>query len=312
MKANEIINQVVAEIIAEIERGVLPWNKPWNAGNGGSFGPLPALPLRVTGESYRGINILALWSAARRNGYSCRYWMTYKQAEALNGQVRKGEKATGIIYADHVRKEEQNEAGETVDKSFSFLKAYAVFNAEQIENLPERFYLKPPAPPVIADTPEQIEEPKVIEIPGKAWLDAVPAVLRHGGNRAFFSPQLDFVQMPEAEAFKSPTSYATTLIHELVHWSGHESRLNREFGARFGDDRYAMEELVAELGSAFGAANLGFTPAIREDHAPYLAHWLKILKASPQVLVSAAAKASAAIDYLDKFSTSAAEMEMAA
>ena len=304
MKAQDIIETVVSQIVTEIEAGALPWAKPWKSGEGMALGGF-ALPLRHTGEAYRGVNVLALWVAAAAKGYRARHWMTFKQAQALGGMVRKGEKATGIIYADQVRREEETSEGETVEKSFSFLKAYAVFNAEQIEGLPERFY-------VTAPTPAQDETPAdAQEIPGAAWLDAVPADLRHGGDRAFFSPHFDFVQMPHPEQFKNPQAYTSTLIHELTHWTGHKSRLDRLEHKRWGDDAYAFEELVAELGAAFGCAMLGLVPAIREDHAPYLAGWLKKLKADPRALVSAAAKASQAIDWLDAYSRAEAQAEAA-
>jgi antirestriction protein ArdC len=308
VKAQEIIEQVVNQIIEEIENGTLPWCKPWKTGSAGlNLGGF-ALPLRHTGEAYRGINILSLWCAASAKGYRARHWMTFRQAIELKGCVRKGEKATGIIYADVSRKTEETPDGETVEKSFAFLKAYSVFNAEQIDGLPEKFYAKTPAPAPA----EIIEEPKeVLVIPGQEWLDTVPAVLRHGGDRAYFSPSQDFIQMPQAEAFKSGQAYTSTLIHELTHWTGHKSRLDRLEHKRWGDDHYAFEELVAELGAAFGCANLGLVPAIREDHAPYLSHWLKQLKADPKALMSAAAKASQAIDFLDGYSQATEQKEAA-
>jgi antirestriction protein ArdC len=312
MKASEIIERVVGQIIAEIEAGALPWSKPWTntkqEGRGLNLGGF-ALPLRSTGEAYRGINVLSLWIAAAENGFKGRYWFTFRQAQNAGGQIKKGSKASGVIYADQAKKEETNDAGETVEKTYAFLKAYAVFNSDQIEGLPEKFYAKMP------EQAEQIEQPaaavEAVEIPGKEWLATIPATIRHGGNRAYFSPAADFVQMPQAEQFKTPMAYTSTLLHELVHWTGHKSRLDRTFGARFGDHAYAMEELVAELGSAFGAANLGVMTdsAIREDHAPYLASWLKVLKADPRALVSAAAKASQAIDHLDAYSRPAAAAE---
>jgi antirestriction protein ArdC len=294
MKAQEVIEAVVAQIVAELEKGALPWCRPWKSDETGFKLGGFALPLRVTGEAYRGINILALWCAASSNGFRGRYWMTFNQAKALKGMVRKGEKASGVIYADKTTKEQQDEqTGETVVKSYAFLKSYAVFNADQIDGLPEKFYAKTPE----ADAPTLT----ALEIPGQAWFDAVPAFIRHGGNRAYFSPAADFVQMPMAQDFKNPQAYASTLCHELVHWTGHKSRLDRLDFVKWGDDRYAFEELVAELGAAFGMANLGLVPDIREDHAPYLAVWLKKLKDDPKALMSAAAKASQAIDFLDAF-----------
>lgn len=302
MKPQEIIETVVNKIIVELQAGVLPWTKPWKSdgSNGLALGGF-ALPLRHNGEAYRGINVLALWCTAVSKGYQARHWMTFNQSKQLGGTVKKGERATGIIYADQVRREEEGEGGETVEKSYSFLKAYAVFNAEQIEGLPEHFYIKAPAPVAVTD-----EKPATVEIPGKDWLDNIPAIISHGGDRAFFSPSHDFIQMPMPAAFEDGQSYTSTLIHEMTHWTGHKSRLDRPDHKKWGDESYAFEELVAELGAAFGCATIGLVPAIREDHAPYIASWLKKLKADPKALMSAAAKASRAIDYLDAYSRPAA------
>jgi antirestriction protein ArdC len=315
MKAQDLIEKIVAEIIAEIEAGALPWAKPWtdrktegsNRLNLGGF----ALPLRSTGEAYRGINILSLWIAASENGFRGRYWFTFKQVQALGGSVTKGSKASGVIYADTAKKQEVDDKGETVEKSYAFLKAYVVFNSDQIEGLPEKFYLKMP---VLADQPQSGQPGDrlgTIEIPGREWLAAIPAVIRHGGNHAYFSSSADMIQMPESGQFKTPQAYTSTLIHELTHWTGHKSRLDRLEHKRWGDDAYAFEELVAELGAAFGCANLGLVPDIRTDHAPYLATWLRALKSDPRALVSAAAKASQALDHLDGYSKAGPQEEAA-
>jgi len=306
MKAQDLIEKIVAEIIAEIDAGALPWAKPWTDSKTEgrtrlNLGGL-ALPLRSTGEAYRGINILSLWIAASENGFRGRYWFTFKQAQALGGMVKKGSKASGVIYADKAKKEETGENGETIQKTYAFLKAYAVFNSDQIDGLPEKFYLKMPVQ-AEQPQPEQPAEPvESIELPGREWLAAIPATIRHGGNRAYFSPAADMIQIPEPGQFKTPQAYTSTLVHELTHWTGHKSRLDRLEHKSWGNDAYAFEELVAELGAAFGCANLGLVPDIRTDHAPYLASWLKALKAEPRALVSAAAKASQAIDYLDGYS----------
>ena len=238
--------------------------------------------------------MLALWMTAQEMGFRSRYWMTFKQAQALKGFVKKGQKATGIIYADKVTKEQEGENGEP-EKSYAFLKAYAVFSADQIEGLPEKFYA--------AEAVEIIEQPEgeAVEIPGKAWLANIPAVIRHGGDRAYFSPSQDFIAMPMAEQFRDGLAYTTTLIHELGHWTGHSSRLDRKRAQKWGDDHYAQEELIAELCAAFGAAQLGMAPAIREDHAPYIAGWIRQLKNDPRELLKAAAQASKALDHLNSY-----------
>lgn len=296
MSAQNVIESIVSEIISELEKGAAPWNQPWTGR--GDDTQIGEIPLRHNGEKYRGINVLALWLAAMKRGYQSRYWLTYKQATALGGQVRKGEKSTGIIYADQVTKRYEDDAGNEETKQFSFLKTYCVFNADQIEGLPELYC---PA----KGEPRTDQE----ALPGQDWLAAIPATIIHGGDKAFFSPGPDYIRMPNREQFRSDQAYTSVLIHELTHWTGGESRLNRIKHARWGDEAYAFEELVAELGAAFGCAHIGLIPAIREDHAPYIASWIKQLKSDPRALMQAASKASTALDYLDKFSN---KMEIAA
>jgi antirestriction protein ArdC len=293
--STDICENITASIIRELDAGALPWVKPWR-GDAGVAGNFPTLPRRHTGEAYRGINILLLWAASDRAGFKSNVWMTYKQAQEYKAFVRKGEKGTQIVYASKIVKPgDMTESGEqSADKVISFLKGYTVFNVDQIDGLPAKFAA---APHVRAADNGQNDD-----LPGIAdWFSAVPAVLHHGGDRAYFSPHTDFVAMPVKAAFKSAQAYYGTLAHEFVHWTGHETRLNREFGKRFGDNAYAMEELVAELGAAFTMASLGLLPQVRDDHAPYIASWLKVLKADSRAIVTAAAKASDAVAYLEAF-----------
>lgn len=168
------------------------------------------------------------------------------------------------------------------------MKAYTVFNVEQIEGLPAQY--QPTPAPDVAPLP-LIED-------AEAFFTGTGAVFRHGGNQAFYAPAADFIQLPPPEAFRDAESYAATKAHELTHWTGHKDRMAREFGKRFGDKAYAFEELVAELGSAFLCADLGVTPETREDHASYLAHWLDVLKSDKRAIFTAAAHAQRAADYL--------------
>ena len=257
------------------------------------------MPRRHTGARYRGINILILWQAAEVAGYRSPHWMTFKQALEYGACVKKGERSTQIVYADRVTKTETNENGENVERNFSFLKAYSVFNAEQIDRLPARFALPVPAPAHVEGG-----EPMdwAAYATSTAWFDAVPAEVIHRGERAVYIPSQDRIELPERDAFFSPEAYFSTRAHETVHWTKAESRLARNFGAaRFGDEGYAMEELVAEIGAAFIMAEIGHQPAIREDHAPYIAVWLKALKRDRKAILTAAAKASDALDYLAQF-----------
>ena len=262
------------------------WLKPWNAGN--TEGRITR-PLRHDGTPYNGVNILLLRGAALENGYASNIWMTYKQASELDAHVRKGEHGALVVYADRIVRREPDEKGEEVEREVPFMKGYTVFNVEQIEGLPDHYYAKP----VPKGEPLQLLES------AERFFAATGATFRHGGNMAYYAPGPDLIQLPLPEAFRDAESFAAIKAHELCHWTKHESRLNREFGRkRFGDAAYAREELVAELGAAFLCADLGITPEPREDHAAYLAHWLKVLREDKHAIFSAAAHAQRVVDYL--------------
>ncbi|TXM96395.1 DUF1738 domain-containing protein [Methylobacterium sp. WL64] len=286
MKA-DLYTKVTDQIVASLEAGVKPWHKPWSSGQTIS-GPI-RLPLRGNGVPYRGINILMLWGAATDNGYASATWMTFKQAIELGACVRKGEKGTTVVYAGAINRTGTDEAtGEDTEQRIPFLKGYSVFNVEQIDGLPDSYRTPAPALPAGIERIERAE----------AFAAATGATIRHGGNRAFYVPGADMVQMPPLQAFRDAESYYATLTHELTHWTGHERRLARTFGKRFADQAYAFEELVAELGAAFVMAGLDLTPEPRADHADYLAHWLGILKADKRAIFTAASHAQRAADFL--------------
>lgn len=278
MKA-DIYQTVTDSIINMLEAGVRPWAPGHNARNCG----LPVIPTRACGTAYRGINVALLWGAAEMKGYRHQTWMTFNQAKELGGCVRKGEKSSPVIYWGSYSKED--ETGE--EETRLFAKGYAVFNVEQIDHLPERFYEAAP----VAATAERIKL-------ADQWAVGTGAEIRHGGSKAFFSPKSDHVQMPPLEAFYEREAYYATLAHELTHWSGAKARLDRQFGKRFGDKAYAFEELVAEMGAAFAMARLGIAVEPREDHASYLASWLKVLRQDKRAIFTAASKAQAACDFL--------------
>lgn len=284
----DVYTRVTDRIVADLEKGVRTWLKPWSAEH--ATDRLPSLPLRSCGTTYRGVNVLLLWGEAMDKGYTAPQWMTYKQAEALNAHVRKGEHGALVVYADRFNKTEANDKGEEVEHSIPFMKGYAVFNVEQIEGLPAHYYT-PTAPRDDSRALELIEE-------AEEFFSTTGATFRHGGNRAFYAPAADFIQLPPADAFRDAESYAATKAHELIHWTGNSARMAREFGKRFGDQAYAFEELVAELGSAFLCADLGITPETRADHAAYLAHWLEVLKGDKRAIFTAAAHAQRAADFL--------------
>lgn len=281
----DVYTRVTDKIIADLEQGTRPWLKPWNSANAAER---ISLPLRHNGVPYRGINILLLWGEMIEKGYSSSQWMTFKQATELGAHVRKGEHGALVVYASTLTKTEASESGEEIEREIPFMKGYTVFNVDQIDGLPDGFKSGPsPAG----------EKLQLIEH-AEAYFTASGATFRHGGNRAYYAPSLDLIQLPPLESFKDAESYAATKAHELTHWTSHASRLNRMLGKRFGDDAYAAEELIAELGAAFLSVELGITPEVRDDHAAYLAHWLKVLKADKKAIFTAAAQAQRAVDFL--------------
>lgn len=284
---SDVYERITTSIVGELEKGVRPWFKPWNAEH--AAGRITR-PLRGNGIPYRGINVLMLWSEAMAKGYVAPIWMTFKQALELNAHVKKGEKGSLVVYASSIsRTETDTDTGNEVEREIPFMRGYTVFNVEQIEGLPTQYYAK--AEPRL-DTVQRIAH-------AEAFFSATGATIHHGGNQAFYTMADDRVQMPPFESFRDAESYYATLAHEVTHWTRHPKRLERDFGRKhFGDEGYAMEELVAELGSAFLSADLDLTPEPREDHASYIASWLKVLKDDKRAIFTAAAHAQRAADYL--------------
>ena len=289
----DVYERITNRIVAELEQGVRPWFKPWNAEH--AAGRITR-PLRFNGVPYQGINVLVLWGEAVAKGFAAPIWMTYRQAAALGGHVRKGEKGSLVVYADRIRRTETDEeAGEDVAREIPFLKGYTVFCVDQIEGLPLQYYAK--AEPRL-DPVQRIGH-------AESFFAASGADIRHGGNQAYYSVTHDYVQMPPFESFRDAESYYATLAHECTHWTRHASRLERDFDRkRWGDEGYAMEELVAELGSAFLSADLDLTPEPREDHAAYIGSWLKVLRNDKRAIFTAASHAQRAVDFLHSVGSS--------
>ena len=274
--------RITAAIIEKLEQGTKPWVKPWR-------GVPVSRPLRSCGTPYRGMNTFWLWMVADGCGYASPYWMTYRQCQALGGQVRKGEKSTIAIFYKSYTKEVENAAGEADTENRRVLKAYAVFNADQCDGLPTFYH---PKPLVAALEPEGREERL------DTFFAEIGADLRHHGAQAYYEPLRDRVTMPPAELFEAYDHYYATLSHELSHWTGHSSRLDRDLKNRFGSDAYAAEELIAELSSAILGAELGLPVTHLDHHASYIASWLKILKSDERAILTAAAKAEEAASLL--------------
>ncbi|OYW48036.1 MAG: hypothetical protein B7Y36_08295 [Novosphingobium sp. 28-62-57] len=276
---------VTNAIIARLESGVKPWAPRWITGGAGGG---MVMPRRHNGECYRGINVLLLWATAEDRGYRAPTWMTFKQALELGGAVRKGEKGTMIVFFKKLKITEQNEAGEDQDKQIPMLRTYFVFNVEQIDGLPAKYY------------PAEVEL-----VGGKDRDEAAEAALRscganilERGDKAFYVPSQDYVNMPSFDRFHTASGYLATLAHELVHWTGAKHRLDRDQKGAFGSKDYAAEELVAEIGAAFIGARLGFVGEHIDNHASYLASWLKALKNDKRAIFRAATMAQAAADMV--------------
>lgn len=283
----DIYSRITAQIVASLEKGVRPWVKPWNAEH--AAGRITR-PLRHNGHPYTGINVLSLWTSALAQNFTAPIWMTFRQAVELGAHIRKGEKGSAVVYANKITRTDTDEAtGDEIEHEIPFLKGYTVFNVEQIEGLPAHYY---------ATAEPQLDPLARIER-AEDFFAAAGATVNHGGNRAFYSPATDTIQLPPFESFRDVDSYYATLAHEMTHWTGARSRLARDFGGkRFGSQGYAMEELVAELGAAFLCADLALALEAREDHAAYIASWLEVLAHDSRAVFTAAAHAQRAADYI--------------
>lgn len=280
----EITNRLVAAIEADPGQPSLPWRR-----QGGAL-HIPANAL--TGNTYRGINIVSLWVAAASRGYATPIWATYQQWAEKGAQVRRGEKSSLVVfYKEYETTPDPDDADD--DGTRRVARASHVFNADQVDG-----FDCPPLPLSLGPV-ERLAQ-------ADAFVTTIGATIRHGGDLAFFAPATDHIQMPDEGLFTGTQTmtrtegYYATLVHELVHWSGAKQRLDRDMGKRFGDNAYAAEELVAELGAAFLCAELRITQDLRPDHAQYLANWLKLLKNDSHAIFSAAARASEAAAYLQR------------
>ena len=282
----DVCAEVTQIILDHLEAGVVPWRQPWDAGGAVS------LPLRVTGEPYRGVNVVLLWQTMVAQGYRSPTWMTYRQAAELGGQVRKGEKSTMVVkMGTHVKPGEVDAVtGETgEDQVRRFTRAYRVFNCAQINGLDDAFYSEPTPPRSFGTR----ADPAVL-----AWLARTGIGLEVTGEpRAYYSPSRDVIHMPPAETFQDGASHAATLLHEAVHGTGHSYRLDRTFGKSFGDADYCREEVVAELGSAMAGARLGIAPQF-EQNAAYLSSWVEVMRSDSRAVQRAASAAQQASDWL--------------
>ncbi|WP_257169697.1 ArdC family protein [Bradyrhizobium sp. SRS-191] len=289
-----LYEEITNKIAAELEAGRLPWVQPW--GTQAAKAQL-ALPRNaVTWRPYSGINVLILWGAVIEHGFAGQNWLTFRQALSLGGHVRKGECGITVVYADRfIPSDERQRARETGGEAqaIPFLKRFTVFNSDQCDGLPEDIVT------AAAPRPAGAIQPVVESLIANSGVD-----FRIGGDRAFYVPAEDFVQVPPPAAFFEPINWHRTALHELAHASGHSSRLDRDLSGRFGSRKYAFEELIAEIASAFSCAALGIVPTVR--HADYIGCWLDVLREDNRAIVRAASQASRVADYLLGFAPGAA------
>lgn len=281
-----LYDEITDKIIAELEAGRVPWVQPW--GTEAAKAPLSMPRNAASARPYSGINVLILWGAVIERGFSGQSWLTFRQALALGGHVRKGERGTTVVYADRfVPADERRRARETGEEAQAvpFLKRFTVFNTDQCDGLSADIATTAPMP-----------LPGMIEPQVEALIKATGIDFRIGGDRAFYMPAEDYVQVPPPAAYFEPINWHRTALHELGHASGHPSRLNRDLGGSYGTKKYAFEELIAELCAAFSCASLGIVPTVR--HADYIGSWLEVLREDNRAIVRAASQASKAADYL--------------
>jgi antirestriction protein ArdC len=282
---SNLYDDVTRRIIAELEAGRFPWVQPW----GGAGSVNPGLPRNaLTARTYSGVNVLILWGAVIENSYPSQSWLTFRQAREAGGNVSKGEHGVTVVYADRftpeAEKERARQSGDEA-KAIPFLKRFTVFNVAQCEGLRSGLAADP------APLPERQIVPVAEEVIAASGVD-----FRIGGDRAFYVPSEDFVQVPPQPAFFEQINYYRTALHELTHATGHAARLARNIFNTFGSKDYAREELVAEMGSAFLCASLGIVPTVR--HADYIASWLTVLREDNRAIFRAASAATKAADWI--------------
>ena len=276
----DLYAEVSARIVAELERGAAPWIKPWSATAGQNV-PQNA----VTNRPYSGCNVILLW-LARDRGWATPRFLTFKQTQEAGGHVRKGEHGTKVYFVKQLQVKE-GEGEEAESRLIPMMREYTVFNVAQTEGLPDSIRSGKPMRVRNSDARDKLADD---------FLRSTGADIREGHGEAFFVPSHDFISMPAFQAFRGAGHFYNVAFHELTHWTGHKSRLDRDLKNRFGSGSYAMEELVAELGAAFLSAEFGFDGDVR--NAGYIATWIELLKADKRAFFTACSKASKAADYL--------------
>lgn len=283
MSSFDLYETVTAQIVGMLEAGVVPWRSPI-LGQRTSGHPKNL----ASGKPYRGVNVFLLAMNAYAKGYGSSYWLTFQQAKERGGSVKKGEKASMVVFW----KQYETTDRQTGDpKRVPVLRYFNVFNVEQCGGIE--------APDAVPFTPIEFTPIEAAAQIATGYADG-PA-LEHGGHQAFYRPSTDAVQMPEPSRFTSSEEYYSTLFHELSHSTGHASRLDRKLTggiAAFGTPDYGREELIAEMSAAFLCGHAGITPAVIGNQAAYLAGWIKRLKEDKRMIVAAAGAAQRASDWI--------------
>ncbi len=275
----DLYQTITDKIIAAIEAGVQRNGKPLWSGAGSTAMPFN----RKTGSTYSGVNVLILWLAAIEAGFNSAAWLTFKQAKELGGTVKKGSKGVQVVYFSTMKRESIDKStGEIQTRQIGFLKSYTVFNLEQCEGIEDG---------IVRRTFQGNDAAELV-------MQRSGAMIIEQGGKAFFRSTTDEIYLPQRSRFVSDEAFYSVAMHELTHWTGGKSRLARDFSGRFGDESYAFEELIAELGAAFVCADLGLVQSTLEDHAGYIASWLKVLKNDKRAIFTAASQASKAHAFL--------------
>lgn len=271
--------EVTSRIVEALEKGVTPWERPWICGQ-----PRNA----ETGRRYRGINRLLLDFTALERGYSSPGWLTYAAARRLGGYVRRGETGTMVIYYERFEKQRPTEPSwdQEVDRSHVYLaRHFWLWNLDQVDGLEA---LRTSFAGLFASTPHDAVAEDVLNRPG--------ATIRYGGDGAAYNPEADEIMLPPREAFPSPEAFYSTAFHELGHWAGHPSRLDRPLSGRFGEPEYAQEELVAELTSSYLCSHAGLD--VVGQSASYIDSWINLLNRDCRAIFVAAREAQSAADFI--------------
>jgi antirestriction protein ArdC len=291
----DLYSDVSARVLAELERGAVPWVKPWSATAGKNM-PCNA----VTNRPYSGCNVVLLW-IARNEGWATPRFLTFNQAKEAGGNVRKGEHGTKVYFVKNLIVKDREATAEDDTKLIPMMREFTVFNVAQCENLPES---------VISGKPMRTRNPDTRDQLADEFIAATGADFREGHGEAFFSPSTDFISMPAFPAFKGADHFYCVAFHELSHWTGHKSRLDRDLKNRFGSKNYAAEELIAEMAAAFLCAEFGFDGDVR--HAGYIQSWIGLLKDDKRAFFTACSKAQSAANYLREHVLAEAPVALAA